>query len=92
MLICLWQKEIDMFGLEKNKKEKAKPDDFVFELEKELLNSKKHKEIKGLIEGRIQKIKDTLRAGDSKEEFDHFGIILHGYTSLLKVMSRFNPK
>ena len=80
-----------MFGLEDNKKKK-KPEEFVFELEKELQNSKKHKEIKAGVENKIQKIKETLRAGDSKEEFDHFGLLLHGYTSLLKVMSRFSPK
>jgi hypothetical protein len=32
-----------------------------------------------------------LRSGENKEEFDKFGLLLHGYTSLLKVMARFRP-
>lgn len=79
-----------MFGLEKQKKKKA--EEFVFELEKELKNKKKHLEIKQKIEKRIQSIKEFLRSGENKEEFDKYGVILHGYTSLLKVMSRFSLK
>lgn len=80
-----------MFGLE-NQRKKKKFEEFVFDLEKEFLVQKKHKEIKARIESQIQKIKETLRAGENKEEFDKFGILLQGYTSVLKVMSRFNPK
>ncbi len=80
-----------MFGLE-NQRKKKKFEEFVFELEKELLTQKKHKEIKQKIESQIQKIKEILRVGENKEEFDKFGVLLQGYTSLLKVMSRFNPK
>jgi hypothetical protein len=79
-----------MFGLENQKKKKQ--EDFVFELEKELKTAKKHQEIKKRAEARIQKIKEVLRGGESKEEFDQFGILLHGYTSLLKVMARFTAK
>lgn len=79
-----------MFGLENQKKKKN--EDFVFELEKELKNSKRHQEIKKRMEGQIQIIKEVLRGGESKEEFDQFGILLHGYTSLLKVMARFNAR
>jgi hypothetical protein len=79
-----------MFGLENQKKKKN--EDFVFELENELKNSKSHQELKKWIESQIQKIKEVLRGGESKEEFDQFGILLHGYTSLLKVMARFNAK
>lgn len=79
-----------MFGLEDQKKKKA--DDFVFELESELKNSKKHQDLKKRVENRIQKIKETLRSGENKEEFDQFGLLLHGYTSLLKVMARFSAK
>lgn len=80
-----------MFGLE-DQKNKKKPEEFVFELEKELMDKSKHREIKTKVENRIQEIKKILRSGESKEEFDKYGVILHGYTSLLKVMSRFNPK
>lgn len=80
-----------MFGLEDQKKKKN-TEEFIFDLEKELKISKKHKEIKKKVEDRIQKIKETLRSGENKEEFDKFGILLHGYTSLLKVMARFSAK
>lgn len=80
-----------MFGLEDQKKKK-KGEEFVFELEQELKNPQKHKELKTKVEARIQKIKEILRSGESQEEFDQFGLLLHGYTSLLKVMSRFAAK
>jgi hypothetical protein len=79
-----------MFGLESQKKKK--PVEFIFDLEKELMNEKMNKEIKQKIESRIQRIKEILRTGDSKEEFDHFGVLLHGYTALMKVISRVAPK
>ncbi|WP_042280597.1 DUF5398 domain-containing protein [Candidatus Protochlamydia sp. R18] len=80
-----------MFGLEDQKKKKTS-EEFVFELEKDLKNPKKNKEIRQQVEERIQKIKEALRSGENQEEFDRFGLLLHGYTSLLKVISRFNPK
>jgi len=79
-----------MFGLEKQKKQKV--EDFVFELEKELKMAKKHEDLKKHVEERIQAVKEVLRNGENKEEFDKFGALLHGYTSLLKVFSRFSPK
>lgn len=79
-----------MYGLENQKKKKL--GEFVFELEKELKKAKKHQELKQKIEQRVQASKDVLRGGDNKEDFDKFGVILHGYVSLLKVISRFTPK
>jgi hypothetical protein len=75
-----------MFGLEDQKKKKMEP--FVFDLEKELKDPKKHRELKQKVEARIQQIKTILKSGESKEEFDMLGVLLHGYTSLLKVMAR----
>lgn len=80
-----------MFGLESQKKKKPS-EEFIFELEKELKNPVKHKEIHQLVEKRLQKIKEILRSGDDQEEFDRFGLLLHGYNSLIKVMSRFTSK
>lgn len=77
-----------MFGLEEQKNKK-KAEEFVFDLEKELKISKTNKELKARIEGRVQKLKEILREGENREDFDLLGAILHGYTSLLKVMSRF---
>lgn len=80
-----------MFGLEGQQKKK-KTEEFVFELEKELKDPKKFQEIKVKIEKRIQKIKDSLRSGDDQEEFDRFGLLLQGYHSILKIMSRTKAK
>lgn len=80
-----------MFGLEDQKKKKTvKP--FVFDLEKELKDKQKLKELRQLIEERIQDIKKVLRGGENPEEFDQFGVLLHGYTSFLKVISRSSEK
>lgn len=80
-----------MFGLEGQKKKKTN-EEFVFELEKELKNPVKHKMIKQKVEEKLQKIKEVLRAGDDQNKFDRYGLLLHGYNSLLKVMSRFTSK
>jgi len=76
-----------MFGLEDQKKKKN--EEFIFDLEKDLKAAKKNLELKKKIENKIQRLKEVLRGGENKEEFDKFGVLLHGYTSLLKVMSRF---
>jgi helix-turn-helix protein len=80
-----------MFGLESQKKKK-KVEEFVFDLEKDLKVARKQKQLKKQVEAKIQQVKEILRSGENKEEFDQFGVILHGYTSLLKVMSRFGAK
>jgi hypothetical protein len=78
-----------MFGLEDQKKKKQ-GEEFVFDLETDLKNPAKQKDIKQKVEARIQRIKEILRGGEEQDEFDRFGLLLHGYTSLLKVISRFN--
>lgn len=75
-----------MFGLENQKKKKAEP--FTFELENQVKDSKQYRELKALIEKRISRIKEHLKSGEAKEEFDQIGVLLHGYTSLLKVLAR----
>lgn len=79
-----------MFGMEGQQKKKS--NEFVFELEKELKSIKLHKNLKEKIEKRVQSIKEILRSGESQEDFDSFGVLLHGYSALLKMMSRFSPK
>ncbi len=76
-----------MFGLEGQKKKKP-VEEFVFELEKELKDPQKLKELRQKVDARVQKIKEALRSGDSQEEFDRFGLLLQGYNALQKVMSR----
>lgn len=75
-----------MFGLENQKKKKSEP--FIFELEKELKDGRKHRELKKHIEENLQKIKVQLQSGGEKQEFDEYGVLLYGYTSLLKVIAR----
>lgn len=81
-----------MFGLEDQKKKKDKAEEFVFEFEKELKNRGYYAKTKERLDARIQMIKETLRSGESKEEFDRFGMLLHGYTAVIKVMSRLKTK
>jgi len=73
-----------MFGLEDQKKKK-KVEAFVFDLEKELKDPRRGNELKKNIEERVQEVKATLRTPESKEDYDKFGILLHGYTAVLKV-------
>lgn len=80
-----------MFGLEGQKKKKP-VEEFVFELEKELKDPQKYRELRQRMEERIQKIKKALQTGEDQEEFDRFGLLLQGYNALLKVMSRLAPK
>lgn len=80
-----------MFGLENQKKQKN-TEEFVFDLEKDLKNNKTQTELKKKMEARIQQIKEVLRSGENKEDFDKLGALLHGYTSMLKVIARFSPK
>lgn len=80
-----------MFGLEDQKKKKG-PEEFVFDLEKELKNPQKLKETRARIEKKVQRIKDVLRTGEDQTEFDLFGVLLHGYNALLKVISRIGTK
>lgn len=76
-----------MFGLEKQKKGK-KEDLFIFDLEKDLMDRQRSLELKKKIESRVQAIKEALRSGDTKVEFETLGILLHGYASLVKVFGR----
>lgn len=76
-----------MFGLEKDKKGKNNPE-FSFDLEKELKDPKKQKEVIAMLQDKVQMIKTTLRSGEDKEDFNKLGVLLHGYTSLIKVMAR----
>ena len=76
-----------MFGLEDNKKKKTK-DDFTFDLEKDMTDMTKQKELKKTVEEKVSKVKQILRSGENKEQFDLFGELLHGYASLLKVIGR----
>lgn len=80
-----------MFGLEDQKKKK-KSADFVFDLEKQIQNPKTQKEIRSQIEKKLMKVKEALKKGTEKLDFDRIGVILQGYASLLKIIDRTKPK
>ena len=77
-----------MFGLEKKGKTLLE-----FDLEKELKSHPaKIKELLKTVEGHIQQIKASLRQGSSSDEFDNYGILLHGYAALQRVLTRIANK
>lgn len=77
-----------MFGLEK------KPQGpFEFDLEQDLKKDPaKTKELLKQIEQRMQEIKGQLREGSAQEDFDQYGILLHGYAALQKVLTKVAAK
>lgn len=77
-----------MYGLEKKGRTL-----FEFDMEKELKeNPSKAKELLKLCEEKIQEIKTILRQGTSSSEYDQFGVLLHGYAALQKVLTRIANK
>jgi len=73
-----------MFGLEKSPREK-----FDFDLEVDIKeNPKKAKELFDKIESNINKIKQELKKGSKEEELNKLGILLQGYTAVLKVLKK----
>lgn len=73
-----------MYGMEKKPGQK-----FDFDLEKEIKEKPaRGKEILAKIEKRVQDIKKKLREGQNEKDFDRFGILLHGYASLQKVLKK----
>ncbi len=75
-----------MFGLEKDKKQKEK---FAFDLEEDL--SKHPEKMKALLakaQARMDELKKLLREGQSSEDFDQYGILLHGYAALQRVLKK----
>ncbi len=75
-----------MFGMEK--KEPKATQKFLFDLEKELSSDERRKELAKRIETRIVRIKEVLRSGSKKEDFDHLGVLLNGYHALAIVLGR----
>lgn len=76
-----------MFGMEKEKK-KSKEQPFLFDLEVEVKDKDKAREYAKRIEDRINTIKEILRKGSKKEEYDQLGILLNGYHALAVVLGR----
>lgn len=76
-----------MFGLEKKQKQL-----FEFALEEDLKSTPEKKQsLIQEIETMIQSIKTQLRTGTNSEDFDDYGVLLHGYSALLRVIHRISP-
>ncbi len=77
---------LDMFGLEKEKKKVEK---FHFDLEVEIAkNPSKGQELLQLAEKKVEELKTLLRAGGSNEDFDQYGMLLHGFSALQRVLKK----
>jgi len=69
-------------------KEQKKVEPFVFDLEKDLKDAGKRKELANRIGMRIERIKKALHEGSKKEDFDQLGVLLNGYHALAIVLGR----
>lgn len=73
-----------MFGLEKGKKKEFK----FFDLEKDLESPKKSKDLMKRVEKHVQDLKNQIRKGADSKEFEKLGVLLHGYSALMKRITR----
>jgi len=78
-----------MFGLGGDKK---KQKEFEFDVEVEAKSPQKGRELKDYIINRTREVKNVLRSGEDQSNFDQYGVLLLGYTSLQKVITRVNTK
>ena len=83
-----------MFGMGKESKDtKGSKKDIFFDLEKEITKDPiKYKEIDTKVRENIQELKGALRSGADKENYDKYGMLLHGFASMQKVLARVNKK
>lgn len=78
-----------MFGLEK----KEKKEKFQFDLEEEIAQDpKRANKIMKTAQDQIEELKKLLRSGLSEEEFEEYGILLHGYSTLNRVIKRITKR
>lgn len=74
-----------MFGLEKKEKKKK----FQFDLEQEIHDDpEKGKKLIKQAEERMEELKKLLREGLQEEEFEQFGILLHAYSAMQRILKR----
>ncbi len=79
---------LSMFGLEKSKRKL-----YEFDLEKDLhKDPKKCKELIAKVEKEKSDLKNRLRTGTDKHEFEDGGIILKGLEALEKVIKKIEGK
>lgn len=75
-----------MFDLDK------KPDEpFAFDLEADMKKDpEKAKAMLDDVHERMNELKNMLRAGAETDDFDEYGVLLHGYAALERVLKRIN--
>lgn len=77
-----------MFGLEKKKRAP-----FEFDLEKQLKSDKKMRDdLIKVVDTRSNSLKKLLREGSATEDFDKYGILLHAYAALTRIINRIAKK
>lgn len=77
-----------MFDLEKKPKEP-----FSFDFEKEMKeNPEKAKKMLSIVQERMNDLKNMLRQGAETDDFDEYGVMLHGYAALERVLKRIIEK
>lgn len=77
-----------MYGLDKKGKGPVQ-----FDLEVDLRNDPvKAKKLMKEIEAKIFDLKNLLRQGAETEDFDEYGILLHGYAALQRILTKIQTK
>ncbi len=76
-----------MFGLEGNKEV-----DNPFDLERDMKNPAKQKELMAKIEAKIQLVKNISREGVKEEDLKGLTMMLNAYMSLLRVLAKIIAK
>jgi|GEM_PF-1436743 len=76
-----------MFGLNKDKKDKAPKPFFTFPLEKDIEDEEKAKAMIKEVEKQIHTLKNAIKDGAKPEEYEALGTLLHGYSCLLKLFN-----
>ena len=75
-----------MFGLEKKDKKVTK---FDFDLEVEIHEDpEKADELLRLSKKRVEELKKFLKEEKNSESFDDYGVLLHGYAALSRVLKK----
>lgn len=70
-----------------NKKDKDSKPFFEFPLEQDLKDETKTTKMIENVENQIKAIKKVVKEGSKPEEFENLGVLLHGYSALLKILN-----
>lgn len=76
-----------MFGMEKQAAS-PKATGYQYQIEQDLQQPAKRKEILNLVDNRLVELKNSIRQGTDKEVFEKTNTILQGYIALKRVISK----